>query len=310
MYESEGDICAKYPLLERGRCDMIQKRQGWQWQTYRVVMVVLGTLLLAGNIGSFVHQAGLIPGGFTGFSLLTQEVIKKFTGVTVPYSLINIPLNCIPAYIGIRFIGKRFTLLSCLSIVLASVVIDVIPTFYITDDMLLLAVFGGILNGTAISICLCGNATTGGTDIISIFISERFGRDGFSYVLGWNAIVLAVAGLLLGWEKALYSIIFQFVSTQTLHTLFRHYQRNTMFIITQKEQDIYKIIAQETNHDATLFTGVGCYEGKQRNMLYSVVSSDEVRRLMPKIREADPKAFVNVTKSERIWGRFYQRPND
>ncbi len=289
---------------------MIRKREGWQWQSYRVLMVVLGTTLLAGNIGGFTHQAGLLPGGFTGFSLLLQELIAKLTGVTIPYSLINIPLNSIPAYIGIKYIGKRFTLLSCLSIVLAGVLIDLIPSFSITDDLLLIAVFGGIINGTAISICLCGNATTGGTDIISIFISERFGKDGFTYVLAWNAVVLMIAGAVFGWERALYSVIFQYASTQTLHTLFRHYQRNTMYIISGKTEEIYEVIRQETNHDATLFTGIGCYEGKERKMLYSVVSSDEVRRLLPRIRQIDPKAFVNVAKSERIWGRFYQRPND
>lgn len=288
----------------------MKKREGWQWQSYRVFMVVLGTALLAGNIASFVHQAGLLPGGFTGFSLLVQEAVKKFTGITIPYSLINIPLNCIPAYIGIKYIGKRFTLLSCLSIFLAGILIDIIPPIYITDDLLLLAVFGGIINGTAISICLHGNATTGGTDIISIFISERFGRDGFGYVLAWNACILILAGALLGWEKALYSVIFQFSSTQTLHTLFVHYQRNTMYIITDRDTEIYELIKDETHHDATLFTGVGCYEGKERKMLYSVVSSDEVRRLLPRIRAVDPTAFVNVAKSEQIWGNFYQRPND
>lgn len=289
---------------------MLQKEKGWQWQTYRVVMVVLGTLLMAGNIGGFMHEAGLIPGGFTGFSLLVQETIHKFTGVMIPYSLINIPLNSIPAYIGIRYIGKRFTLLSCLSIVLAGVMIDAVPSFHITDDLLLLAVFGGIINGTAISVCLRGNATTGGTDIISIFISERFGKDGCGYILAGNAVILMLAGALLGWEKALYSVIFQFASTQTLHVLFQRYQRNTLYIITDKTQEIYEIIRKETHHDATLFTGIGCYEGKERKMLYSVVSRDEIQRLLPKIRMADPKAFVNVAKSEQIWGRFYQRPND
>lgn len=295
---------------EKGKCVMIAKKEGWQWQAYRVFMVVLGTTIMAGNIASFVHRAGLIPGGFTGFSLLVQEAVAKFTGVTIPYSLINIPLNSIPAYIGFRFIGKRFTMLSCLSIVLSGFLIDLMPSFAITDDMLLMAVFGGIINGTAISICLRGNTTTGGTDIISIFISERYGKDGFSYVLAGNVVILMVAGVLLGWDKALYSVIFQYASTQTLHVMFVRYQKNTMYIITEHTQEVYELIREVTHHDATLFTGIGCYEGKERKMLYSVVSSDEIRMLMPKIREVDPRAFVNVAKSERIWGRFYQRPND
>lgn len=289
---------------------MYVKENEWKRTLFRSLMVVLGTTLLAVNIACFVHHAGLLPGGFTGMSLLIQELLQKFAGISVPYTFINVVLNSIPFYIGIRFVGKKFTLLSCVSIVLAGVLIDLIPSFYITDDMLLLAIFGGIINGTAITICLMGQATTGGTDIISIFLSERLGIDAFGYILAGNAVVLMIAGSLLGWDKALYSVIFQYASTQTLHMLFKHYQRNTMYIITEKTEEIYQLIRSETNHDATMFTGVGCYEGKERKMLYSVVSSDEVRRLMPKIRQADPHAFVNVAKSERIWGRFYQRPND
>ena len=95
------------------------------------------------------------------------------------------------------------------------------------------------------SVCLRGNATTGGTDIISIFISERLGRDGFTYILGGNVVVLSVAGMLLGWDKAMYSVIFQFVTTQTLHLLFKRYQRNTLYIITDKTDEIYQLISQE-----------------------------------------------------------------
>ncbi len=289
---------------------MNEKQSGWKWMTFRVIMVVIGTTIMAGNISSFVHYAGLIPGGFTGLSLLIQEVVRKFAGIEIPYSLINLPLNIVPVYIGIRFIGRNFTLLSCLSIFLSSFLIDVLPSFHITDDMLLLAVFGGIINGIGMTFCLRGRATSGGTDFISIFLSERFGVDGFSYILTCNAIVLVIAGALMGWDKALYSVVYQFVSTQTLHTLFRRYQRNTMYIITEKDQEIYELIRNETHHDATLFKGIGCYQGMERKMLYSVVSSDEIRRLMPKIRAVDPAAFVNVVKSERIWGRFYQKPND
>lgn len=289
---------------------MYMKTDGWKRTLYRSVMVVLGTMIIALNISSFVHHAGLIPGGFTGLSLLIQTLLEKFAGISVPYTPINILLNALPFYIGFRYVGKKFTLLSGMSILLSGVLIDLIPPFFVTDDMLLLAIFGGIINGTAITVCLRGQATTGGTDIISIFLSERFGIDGFGYILAGNAVVLTVAGALLGWDKALYSVIFQYASTQTLHMLFKHYQRNTMYIITDKTEEIYELIRSETNHDATMFTGVGCYEGKERKMLYSVVSSDEIRRLMPKIRMADPHAFVNVAKSERIWGRFYQRPND
>lgn len=92
--------------------------------------------------------------------------------------------------------------------------------------------------------------------------------------------------------------------------LFKRYQKNTLLIITEQPNVLYGVIKRITNHDATLFTGIGCYQGVERNMLYSVVSSEEVNRVLAAITEADPKAFVNVMKTEQIGGWFYHRPND
>ena len=122
--------------------------------------------------------------------------------------------------------------------------------------------------------------------------------------------MLVVAGLLFGWEKALYSIIFQFASTQVLHMLYKKYQKCTLLIITDKPTEIYEIIQANTHHDATLFRGVGCYEGKEKNLLYSVVSAEETKHITDQIRKIDPKAFINSMKTEQITGRFYIEPND
>lgn len=84
----------------------------------------------------------------------------------------------------------------------------------------MISIFGGIINELVISICLLVNATTGGTDFIAIYLSEKKGVDSFHIVLELNVVILASAGLLFGWDKALYSIIFQYASTQVLHTLY------------------------------------------------------------------------------------------
>ena len=83
-----------------------------------------------------------------------------------------------------------------------------------------------------------------------------------------------------------------------------------MFVITDKAADVYKVIHDTTNHDATLFTGTGCYGNTSRDMLYSVVSGDDVRTVTKKIKETDPHAFVNIVHSQQILGKFYVRPNN
>ena len=276
----------------------------------RVMLVLLGALVMALNIKIFVRAGDMFPGGFTGLTLLIQRTAARYFQIALPYTLINLLLNAFPAAISFKYIGKRFTLYSGLMIVATSGLTDLLPSLEVTSDPLLISVFGGIINGCAISLCLSASATSGGTDFIAIYFSEKKGIDTWNYVLAGNVAMLVVAGLLFGWEKSLYSIIFQFVSTQVLHALYKRYQKQTLLIITDHPDEVYRIIRDNTHHDATHFMGIGCYEGKEKHMLYSVISAEETSRTIEGIREVDPKAFINCIGTEHITGRFYSSPHD
>ncbi len=276
----------------------------------RLLMITAGACIMAVNIKSFIRAGNLVPGGFNGITLLLQQIGRAFFDVEVPYTLINLLLNAIPVFISFKFIGKKFTLYSCLMIILSSVLTDILPGYAVTQDTLLVCVFGGIINAFAIILCLKAGATSGGTDFIAIFFSEKFGIDTFNYIFIGNVVVILIAGRLFGWDEALYSIIFQYASTQMLHMLYKRYQKQTLFIITAKPEEVYEEIKNITNHDATLFKGIGCYRKQECNMLYSVVGSDEIHKVVTKIREIDGQAFINIMKTEQITGRFYKKPND
>ncbi len=276
----------------------------------RILLLVFASILLAFTINIFVRSTELFPGGFTGLTLLIQEIFIRYLGISLPYSLIIILLNVIPACICFFSIGKRFTILSCLMLVLSSCLVDFIPTFHLTNDMLLAAVFGGFLMALSITICLYVGASSGGTEFIAILISEKSGADAWNYILALNVVILISAGILFGWDKALYSIIFQFTSSQTLSFLYRKYQQVTFFIITDKPEEIYQCIQSLSGHDATVFKGKGCYAGQEHSMIYSVVSAPEARIIMHAVRKIDSNAFINVVKTKYLSGRFYRQPND
>ena len=273
-------------------------------------MIALAALISAFNIRSFVRSAGLFPGGFSGLTLLLQSIFETYLNVRLPYTLVNLLLNAVPAVVSFRLIGHKFTLYSCGYLVLSSVLVDLIPGVTLTNNSLLLSVFGGIVGGFAVSVCLNADATSGGTDFISIALSERRGIDAFNFVLAGNVVMLCVAGLLFGWERALYSIVYQFASTQVIHALFTRYQKQTLLIVTGNPQKVYDVIRESTHHAATLFKGEGLYEQEERFMIYSVVSRAEARGLVRKVRQVDPQAFVNSIRTQSLTGRFYQRPND
>lgn len=276
----------------------------------KILVICFASFLMALNIKSFVRTGGLYPGGATGLALLIQRAADMFLHITIPYTIVNILLNAIPVYIGFRFIGKKFTMYSCLMIVLTSVLTDIIPGYAITYDTLLISIFGGLINGFVIGLCLHMNATTGGTDFIAIYLSEKKEIDSWNVVLGINVVILAAAGVLFGWDKALYSIIFQYTSTQVVHILYRKYQHETLFIVTNKATEVYEVISKMSNHGATIMEGEGSYEHQERKIVYSVVSSAQSKSIIREVKKADPHAFVNAIKTEQIAERFYQKPNE
>lgn len=276
----------------------------------RLFLVLAGGVLMAVNINSFVTSANLFPGGFAGVTLLLQNIFREFFGIRLPYSLVVYSLNVVPVIIGFKFIGKRFTIFSVVMIFVSGLLADIFPRWNLTSDVLLCSVFGGIVNAVAVSCCLFGESSSGGTDFIAIFISERTGKSAWNIIFAFNCVVLAVAGFLFGWGKALYSIIFQFTSTQALNFFYKKYAKTTLLIITDKADEIYAVIKELTNHGATVFEGKGEYSGKTHEMIYTVVSSDESGKLEKKIRSTDPAAFINVLQSKEILGKFFKRATD
>ena len=289
---------------------MTERQQTAKEKCRRLLLIIFASIIMAANIQSFVDAGGLFPGGFNGLTLLIQRSAQQFAGITLPFTAINFALNAVPAVISFKMIGKRFTMYSCLVIVLSSILTDLIPAMPITNDILLICIFGGIFNGLAISLCLLGGATSGGTDFISVAISERLGVDAWNYIFFGNCVMLAAAGLLFGWDKALYSIIFQFASTQVVHMLDLRFKRTTLFIISNRAVAIYEEIKDTTNHGATLFRGIGLYNGEERDMIYSVISGDQVKQITRAVHDIDPHAFINILKTDQVAGNFYRKPHD
>ena len=208
------------------------RNNSYRWMSLRILVVIIASAIFAVNIKSFVRAGGLLPGGATGLTLLIQEIADRFFGVSIPYTPINVMINAVPVYIGFKYVGKKFTSLSCIVIVLTGILTDFIPGYVITDDILLISVFGGIISGISVSVCLLMDATSGGTDFIAIYLNKKKGINGFNVAMVINTVILVIAGALFGWEKALYSVIFQYASTTVINVLYKKYQQATLFIVT------------------------------------------------------------------------------
>jgi len=164
--------------------------------------------------------------------------------------------------------------------------------------------------GFAIALCLRWNATSGGTDFIAIYLSEKKGRETWNIILGLNAFILLAGGFWFGWTGALYSIVFQFVYLQVIHLMYRAYQYQTLMIVTTRPEKICEAIYRLSHHGATVIDAKGGFRGESKKVVMSVVAADDTTHIYALCKTLDPDAFINTMSTSRVIGRFYLRPRD
>lgn len=274
------------------------------------VSVVLAAYMQAAVIQAFIQPSDLLSSGFTGVAILIEKITSNFFGFSFSVSMGMILLNVPVAILCYKSISPKFTFFSLLQVFLASFFLKVLDFQPVFDDLLLNIVFGGFLYGLLTVVALKGNASTGGTDFIALYVSNKKGKSIWEYVFVFNTIILIIFGAMFGWEHAGYSILFQFISTKTIDSFYHRYERVTLQITTSHAEALMIAYTRKFKHGISCIDAIGGYSHKKMNLLHTVVSSYEVQDIIALMREIDPKVIVNVVKTEDFFGGFYQAPID
>ncbi|TFG82234.1 MAG: hypothetical protein E4G74_02970, partial [Erysipelotrichales bacterium] len=229
----------------------------WVKDVKTTLMVILSALVYAFGIRVFVRAGLLFPGGFTGISLLFTRYMLDFQGINIPFGVVYALLNLVPTFLVYKYVGKRFALFSVLQYALVSLFTLILPDITLTGDIILIAVFGGIIGGFGISLALNANASTGGTDFIAIYFSNKTRVETWSYIMYGNMVMLLLAGYLFGWDKALYSIIYQFCSTYIVSQRHMRFKLRALHLITVVPDEVCASIYQISRHGITRIWGEG-----------------------------------------------------
>jgi len=272
------------------------------------IVIIFSALLSAITINVFVYSGGFFPGGFSGISVLINRSMIQYTGIDIPYGLLYVLMNIFPTILVYKYVGKRFTTFSILQYGLVSLFTLILPVVKLDYDIILITIFGGIFSGISVVLSLMQNASGGGTDFIAIYASNRYRKPIFNYILYGNMVILSVAGLLFGWEKALYSIIYQYVSTQVIESRYQRYKYSTLHMITNHPEEVSQAIFKNTRHGITKLRAEGMYSKSEKTMLYMVVNAFEVDDVVSAAKEADPKIFITISKADKIVGNYYLKP--
>lgn len=272
-----------------------------------LLAVVLSALLQTFVIQAFIRPAGLLSGGFTGIAILIDRVTSLF-GLPISTSLAMIILNIPVAWACSRSISRRFTFYSLLQVFLASLFLEIFHFSPIFEDVILNVIYGGVLYGFCIVLALRGNASTGGTDFIALYVSNRTGNSIWNAVFGGNVVLLTIFGAIFGWDYAGYSILFQFVSTMIVSTFHHRYERVTLQITTARGKEMTEAYVKAFRHGISCVNAVGGYSKKPMYLLHTVVSSYEVEDIITLLHKVDERVIVNMFKTQQFYGGFYRAP--
>ena len=274
---------------------------------FSCIAVVISALLQAYVIQVFITPSNLLSSGFTGVAILIDKIAALY-GCHISTSVAILMLNIPVAVICFKSISKKFTILSTIQFVLASVFLSFCRFQPLFHDLVLNVIFGGFLYGLCFVIALKGSASTGGTDFIALYVSNKIGRSIWEQVFIFNALILCIFGFMFGWLYAGYSILFQFVSTKAISAFHHRYERVTLQITTTKAPEIINQYVKQYRHGISCVDAVGGYSHKKMYLLHTVVSSYEVNDIVHLMREQDPHVIVNMIKTENFYGGFYQAP--
>lgn len=269
--------------------------------------IILGAAILSFGINNFIIANELAEGGFFGISLLLYYMFNLKFGYT--FLILNIPLF----YIGYRKFGRDFLVKTFAGVFLVSFFTLIIPGHIappVPEDKLLAALYGGVVNGIGLGLIFRFGATTGGSDIIARIINYNWGYSIGRTLFAIDIIVISIVAIIAGTKIAMYSLVALFISAKVIDVVIEGVSTSrSAMIISDHTFQIASVIQAKLGRGTTLLRGRGGYTGQEKDVLYCVVSREEILRIQQIVHDMDPNAFVIVSDVNDVLGEGFSPLN-
>ena len=273
------------------------------------LFIIVGTGILSLSVRYFFDPSGLVTGGFTGLAIIVKAVTSGLIQGGVPLWITNLVLNVPVFLLAWWLLGRRFLGRTLFGTVMLSFWLAVLPApKIIPEDLLLAALFGGILSGVGVGLTFMAGATTGGTDLVAALVHKGLRHYSLAQIMmvADGAVVLAGFAV-FGLRHALYALVSIFVSSRVTDALLEGVKfSKAAYIISNRAEEIARAVMDRLNRGVTVFPAVGMYTGEKRQVLYCVVSRKEIVLLKDIAEEMDPSAFVIVSDVREVLGEGFQ----
>ncbi len=254
-------------------------------------LITLGIFSAAFGFKGFLLTNHFIDGGATGISLLISSLTQ------IPLYILVICVNFPFIILAYKIMGKQFAIKTIIAIIGLAIVLATVPFPNVTNDNLLVAVFGGFFLGAGIGFAIRGSAVIDGTEVLAIFLSRKFGTTIGDIIMVINVLIFGAAAYFLGVEIALYSMITYFTASKTLDFVVEGIEEYIgVTIISSHNEEIRQMIIDKIGRGVTVYSGKTGYgkrgETKDIDIIYSVITRLEQNKLTTEIEKIDPNAFV------------------
>lgn len=272
-------------------------------------MFILGTALIAFAINQIFAPADMVTGGVSGLAIVLEEALLRWADIHVPIWLFNMLLNIPLFFLGFWGLGWGAMQRSLVGTVALTFFLAIIPEKSIgLGDSLLTAVFGGVIGGVGIGLVFSANGSTGGTDLLALFLTKKFRTLKVTQLLLiLDGIIVLMGAWMFGLTTALYTVIAIYtVSVVSDRVLKGLYDAMAVFVISKDSRKIASAIMEKLERGVTQIRVIGGYSGEEKEMLFCVISKRELPRVKDIIAEMDPKAFVTVTEANEVLGEGFR----
>jgi uncharacterized membrane-anchored protein YitT (DUF2179 family) len=281
------------------RLEKVQQRQRakrWRRKAWKdandVFLILLGVLSAGFGLKGFLITNGLIDGGVTGILLLTNSQTD------IPLSLLIILFNLPFLLLGYHQISRVFSVKSIFAITLLALAVAFVPYPHVTNDKVLVAVFGGFFLGAGIGLSIRGGGVIDGTEVLAIYLSRKVSITVGDFILIFNILIFSVGAYLLTLEVALYSILTYLSASKTVDFILEGIEEYTgVTIISTHSQQIMNVIQNKLGRGLTVYSGRKGFgksgmSNQTIDIIFTVITRLEINRLTSEINRIDPRAFI------------------
>ena len=265
--------------------------------------ITFGAIITGFGLSSFLSPNEIIDGGVICVSMIISNVYHLNLGLLI--ILLNIPF----ILLAWKKMGTGFVLKTAYANIILGIAVNFFTAYKVTKDLLLATVFGGIILGVGVGTILKNEASLDGTEMLSLIISRRFGCSVGEFILIINIFIYGAAGLVFGWESAMYSVLTYFMASKVIDVVMEGFNSSkSVRIISDRAGEIGNALIERLDISITYLQGIGGYTGQDKDLIYCVVSRLELPKMLDIIKEIDTKAFVSIVDVHEVYGgRFNQK---